>query len=187
MNVYDFDQTIFKKDSSVLLICYILRHNPKTWKHLGIMGYYGLLYALKKVDKKTMKEHIFQIFQYVNMQDTLALFVERYQSLFQSWYLKQQRSDDVIISASPQFLVKAFCQKKNITNVYGSPVDQNTGQYFGENCHGQQKVVVFKQVYGDTIIDGFYSDSLSDSPLAQLATKAYLVKGEHFQPWPKEK
>ena len=32
-------------------------------------------------------------------------------------------------------------------------------------------------------IDEFYSDSHSDDPLAALAKRAYLVKGERLLPW----
>ena len=35
----------------------------------------------------------------------------------------------------------------------------------------------------DGRIDEFYSDSLSDAPLANLAHRAYLVKGEDLFPW----
>ena len=38
--------------------------------------------------------------------------------------------------------------------------------------------------YPNTQIDKFYSDSLSDTPLAELARAAFLVKGSQILPWP---
>ena len=35
-------------------------------------------------------------------------------------------------------------------------------------------------------IDEFYSDSLSDSPLAAISQKAYVVKGDEMTVWPQE-
>ena len=38
--------------------------------------------------------------------------------------------------------------------------------------------------YPNTEVGEFYSDSLSDTPMAKLAQRAYLVKGSEFFPWP---
>ena len=38
----------------------------------------------------------------------------------------------------------------------------------------------------DGHIENFYSDSLSDSPLAKLADRAWLVKKGKLSPWPEE-
>ena len=66
----------------------------------------------------------------------------------------------------------------------GSPVDKHTGRYSGPNCHGAEKVRRFRQRFPDARIDGFFSDSLSDSPLAELARSAWLVQGDRLLPWP---
>ncbi|HCW56338.1 MAG TPA: haloacid dehalogenase-like hydrolase, partial [Erysipelotrichaceae bacterium] len=51
------------------------------------------------------------------------------------------------------------------------------------NCHGEEKVRRYREVYGDAPIDSFYSDSRSDAPLAGLAAHAYLVHGDERNPW----
>ena len=53
----------------------------------------------------------------------------------------------------------------------------------GENCHDTEKVRRFRALYPDAEIDEFYSDSLSDSPLAELAGKAFLVKKGRLSEW----
>ena len=64
-----------------------------------------------------------------------------------------------------------------------SEVDPHTGIYEGQNCHGQEKVRRFREVYPDQKVENFYSDSRSDTPMAKLAEHAWLVKGEKRRPW----
>ena len=64
-----------------------------------------------------------------------------------------------------------------------SRVDKHTGKTDGENCHGAEKVRRLHEAYPDVEIAEFYSDSRSDSPLAELAEHAYLVHGQTRTPW----
>ena len=67
-----------------------------------------------------------------------------------------------------------------------SVVDMHTGKYNGLNCHGEEKVRRYREVFNNTTIENFYSDSYSDTPLARIATNAYLVKGDNLLPWDKK-
>jgi len=62
-------------------------------------------------------------------------------------------------------------------------VAKKTGMFDGENCHGKEKVDRFYAQYPDGVIDEFYSDMYCDTPLAELAKKAFIVKGESLSPW----
>ena len=42
----------------------------------------------------------------------------------------------------------------------------------------------FRQAYPDAEIDAFYSDSHSDDPLARIARRAVMVRGDRLLPWP---
>ena len=59
----------------------------------------------------------------------------------------------------------------------------HTGKTDGENCHGAEKVRRLHEAYPEVQIAEFYSDSRSDSPLAELAERAYLVHGQERTPW----
>ena len=93
---------------------------------------------------------------------------------------------DIIISASPEFLLKPICDKLGVT-MLATKVDNKTGLFDGENCHGQEKVRRLHEIYPGAEIDEFYSDLYCDTPLARLAKKAYIVKGERLTPWKKYK
>ena len=117
----------------------------------------------------------------------MEAFVDEYTSSHldhvKDWYKEHQKEDDVVISASPEFLIQAFCRKVGIKTAMASPVDMHTGKYNGKNCHGEEKVVRYRAVFGDEKIDECYSDSRSDAPLAKLADRAYLVKGDERKEW----
>ena len=53
----------------------------------------------------------------------------------------------------------------------------------GENCYGEEKLKRLKQEYSDFIINEFYSDSLSDSYLAEISKKSFIVDKKNIYEW----
>jgi len=105
-------------------------------------------------------------------------------ALIKAWYLEQKREDDLIISASPEFLLMPVCRELGVTLI-ASQVDPRTGRYDGKNCHDEEKVRRMKEAYPEVEIDRFYSDSRADTPLAKLAKQAFLVKGNALSLFPR--
>ena len=66
-------------------------------------------------------------------------------------------------------------------------IKQYYGIYDGINCHGKEKVRRFYEMFPNGKIEEFYSDSYSDTPLAEIAEKAYIVTGEELTDWKFEK
>lgn len=94
------------------------------------------------------------------------------------------KDTDLIISASPDFLILPICKRLNVRGI-ASKVNPQTGELLGPNCRGEEKVKRFNEVYPNETIDDFYSDSLSDLPLASIAHHAYLVKNQKICSWPR--
>ena len=183
MNVYDFDNTVIRGDSSFLFYVWCLRRHPKIVRRLPGVAYHAVKY-LKK-DKQHFKQHMFgYLNDLTDPEKEVSAFWDRNIRRVKPYYMQGKRDDDVIISASPLFLVAPAMARLGVKAVIASPVDMRTGVYGGLNCHGKEKVRRFLEEYPDAAIDGFYSDSLSDAPLAQLAKKAFLVKGNELLPWP---
>ena len=184
MNVYDWDKTIYRGDSTLGMVTYAYTHRPKTILSIPRTAVCGLLFVLKIMPKQEFKEHLFHMFTWI---DDMETFVEEYTASHmdhvKEWYLKQQKEDDVVISASPEFMIRSFCNRAGIHCVMGSPVDMHTGKYNGLNCYGEEKVLRYRAVFKDAQIDEFYSDSTSDAPLAKLAEKAFLVDGDEIREW----
>ena len=191
MNVYDFDNTIYDGDSSVDLYFYCLRRNPTILRALprqltGTLRYYGKPKARRTAEEKTaFKEAVYTYFSSVrDMDETVQEFWDSHIGRVKLWYILQRKPEDVIISASPAFLIGPACQRLGIRCQLSSNVGPATGLYIGLNCHGEEKVRRFREQFGQAQIDEFYSDSLSDAPLARLAERAFLVKGDERVPWP---
>ena len=130
-----------------------------------------------------MKEGFFCFLQYWDIDFYIDDFVEEELKNINDWYLKQRRNDDVIISASPMFLIEKFAKKINIQYVIASEVDKKTGKFSSLNCHGEEKVRRFLEKFPENEVDVFYSDSESDQPLAKIAKIAYKVHGEQKKLW----
>ncbi len=184
MNVFDFDKTIYDGDSTIDFWKYCLKHYPKTKSHLPHTAINGLKFVLGLKEKTSFKEDFYRFLQEIDEpQKALEDFWDTHQHKIKQWYLDMQKEDDVIISASPEFLLAPICERLKIKHLMASIVDINTGKYTGVNCHGEEKVRRYNQKFGSCQIHEFYSDSYSDTPLAKLAFDPILVKGKDFEPW----
>ena len=184
MNVFDFDKTIYDGDSTVDFWKFCLKKYPKTKKHLLHTGFNGLRFVVGIMEKTAFKEDFYSFLREVEDVDAaLSEFWDSHEENIKQWYLDMQKEDDVIISASPEFLLRPICERLGIKYMMASRVDPKTGKYDGENCHGEEKVRRYKRRFGAAQIHEFYSDSYSDTPLAKLAFDPILVKGNDFEPW----
>lgn len=179
VNIFDFDKTIYAGDSSVDFVLYSFRHYPKTLLVIPKIILYSMKYKLGKCTKTEMKEQFFSFLQYIpNIDELLTTFWQTHKKKIKHFYALQNHQNDIIISASPEFLLKPICENLGVKALIASPVDALTGKFNGLNCHDVEKVRRFKEKYPKATVAEAYSDSLSDKPLFQLAHKAYLVKGE---------
>lgn len=184
MNVYDFDNTILRGDSTARFFAWCFLRTPRLWLRIPSQAFNALLFALRLRPKQAFKE---RMLSFVTALDDVDAAVERFwdenQARVKPWYREAQRPDDVVISASPEFLIAPICRRLGIRTAMGSPVDPKTGRFHGENCHGEEKVRRFYARFPGGKIDTFYSDSHSDDPLARLAQKSVLVRGERLLDW----
>jgi len=183
MNIYDFDDTIYSGDSTLDFYWYCLKNYPRTFLAVPIAFFGFALFKLSIISKTLFKQRFFSFLRYVPEIDSVVLaFWDNNESKIQKWYLKQKRVDDIIISASPEFLLMPICNKLGV-KLIASQVNKHTGVFTGENCYGEEKIKRLVSEYKKVIIEKFYSDSLSDYPLAKLAKNAYLVKGTVITDW----
>ena len=182
MNVYDFDNTIYRGDSTFDFCLFCLKRDPGLLRFLpGNFAAY-LRYLTGSWSKTRMKEYFFRFFPAIpDMEAMLAEFWAVAAQNIKPWY--RQQPDDVIISASPEFLLRPICDRLGIRHLLASRVDIRTGKYDGENCWGPEKVRRFYEKFPEGKIGEFYSDSRSDAPLAQLAQQAWFVEGDKIKKW----
>ncbi len=186
MNIYDFDKTIYQGDSSFDFFMFSLFKHKKNFLKLPKILWRGLKFKLHILPKKTFKSTVFGIVQNASeLERDVEEFWNKNEHKIKKFYLAQKQDEDLIISASPEFLLKPICRRLQVALI-ATVVDTKTGELIGENCHGKEKVKRLDQKYHVSTCDEFYSDSLCDAPLAEIASKAYLVKGETLVEWPQK-
>ncbi len=185
MNVYDFDKTIFDGDSTRRFYFFALKKHPKLALLLPYQGIMAIPFALKLMKKTDFKERFYKFLKLIPDVDSLVSeFWAENECRIKRFYRSRKMHSDIIISASPEFLLEPICKKLGVTLI-ASKVDKHTGKYDGLNCYGEEKVNRFLERFPYDKIKNFYSDSLSDAPLALIAKKSYIVKGERLIDWRK--
>lgn len=184
MNVYDFDKTIYRSDSTVDFYCWCMKKHPGLIRYVPIQVWGILKYKLRLCSKERMKEYFFSFLKGLKKVDTdVQLFVKKNLYKMEAWYLKEHRDDDVIISASPAFLIQEFSDQGTGFEVIATEVDRRNGCFLSPNCYGAEKVRRFRLLYPETAVDKFYTDSLSDLPMAQISNKPYRVSKGKVRPF----
>lgn len=184
MNVYDFDKTISNADCTASFIKYCSMRWPRVLLTLPGTAIYSIGMATGLVPKTRFKQYMYRFLRHIpDIEQAVEDFWNSNTCTIRQWYLDQQKPDDLVISASPEFLLRPICQKHGISNLICSQVNPLIGQYSGENCHGQAKVDKYIELYGPEAPDSFYSDSYNDEPMARFARFAYFVRGNTVTPW----
>ena len=181
MNVYDFDRTLFPGDSSMHFWAYCKNKYPLIWLHFpaGItkMG----LYKLGFFHWAQVMEKFFSFMKYIpdnEKEKIIEEFWDEKVSKIYPWYKQLHKEDDILISATPHFIIDPIARRLGIKHVIATNMDISTYRITGLDCTGIEKVKRLKATYGDVEVDNFYSDSYSDMPLAQIAKNAYMI-GKH--------
>lgn len=185
MNVYDFDQTIYFPDSSYHFFLYCLKRYPaKVLPVIPASVRLALRYKHGLVNAKQLKQQLFSFLRRIDDADrTVQEFWNEHRGNLQDWYLRQKREEDLIISASPEFLLAPIAEELGV-RLIATKMDPSSGMILGENCHDSEKVKRLLAEYPEAEVEEFYSDSLSDAPLAAMAKQAYLINKGVRSPWP---
>lgn len=184
MNAYDFDKTIYINDSTADFYIFCIKKKPSLVITLFTTALAATrYYVFKRGSKTDFKQTMYRFLTKIDAVSLAEEFWEKHIDGIKVFYLSQHKDDDVIISASPEFLLKPICRQLGIKNLIASKVDPKTGKYSGANCHGEEKVRRFYEAYPNSMIEKFYSDSHSDEPLAKIAEESFLVKGNTIFPW----
>lgn len=177
MNVYDFDGTIYEGDSTIDFFVFSLKRNAKIRKCMPAIFWTAIKYKVGKVGLNIFKEKFYSFVKYIDVLDEeVEAFWETHHKKIKGWYLEKKQETDVIISASPQWLLEPITRKLGV-ELIASIVDTKTGKLLSENCKGEEKVRRFMCKHEAESIDNFYTDSLSDLPMARISKETYYVKG----------
>lgn len=178
MNAYDFDGTLYQGDSAVDFWQFCLRKRPGLLRFLPRQLLGAARFALGLCQKEEFKSAFYSFLQGVPNAESLAgEFWGSAKQKFAPWYMERRRLDDVIVSASPEFLLEPARKALGAAFLIASKVDAKTGRCVSSNCEGREKVRRFFEAFGaDAVVDEFYTDSRKDAPMSALAKRAFLVR-----------
>lgn len=178
MNVYDFDGTIFSSNCTVGFALWCIKRHPK----LCFTYCPGLLKCAigYKTGKIPSYKFLRKLFCFLTMIDDfdeqIELYWDKNESRIAEWYLAQKKDDDLIISASPDCIIAPIAKRLGV-NYMATEYDREFGIFLNNLMYAKEKAKYIFD-HGFPVIDNFYSDSISDTPLALCAEKAYLVSGK---------
>ncbi|WP_349017956.1 HAD family hydrolase [Sneathia vaginalis] len=147
-----------------------------------------ILFNIK--DLKKVKNIFFSIFKGMDIENDINLFWEKeikniYPYFFEE--IKENRKDAdilILISASPDFLLEPIYKKLGFDILISTKYSNFT--LIGKNCKKNEKLKRLNEL-GSFDVLCFYSDSLSDLPLFNIAKKKISInKGNKVLGLPKK-
>lgn len=181
MNVYDFDNTIYRGESGVDLFIFFLKIDPSLLKKIpgGAM-----LISKYKTGEMTIQEildgYADEIIDYAknieNFDEHVVEFWDKHAKKIKPFYIKQKKADDLIISACPDIVLKEIMMRLGLKNYMGTETEEGT-MHLIRLMYGENKLIAFRERFPDAVIENFYTDSYSDRPLIEIANNAFMVKG----------
>lgn len=180
MKVFDFDNTIYRGESSVDFAFYMIKHNKRIIRYIPTILFSLLGYKLCWLSKQKLEDIINDFFAGVldgteSPGEFVDPFWQTHADKLNQKILALIDPDDVIISASPIFLLDGIRDQIKTDKIVGTEVDiaqkKITWFNFGDN-----KVKRYKELYGNQKIDAFYTDSYNDKDMMAIAREVYIVK-----------
>lgn len=187
INIYDFDHTIYDGDCTLDFYLFCFRRKPTIVLAAVAPIVIGLLFVLKLKTREQFKQAFYTSFlPKVDSDNLLPYFWGENIHKIKSFYLAQKKFDDIIISASPRFILQHATDRLGV-RLIASEVDMKTGKLLSKNCRGDQKVTALREstlINSTDSIKAAYSDSLTDRPLVALAQQGFLVKKNTLMSFP---
>ena len=186
MNVYDFDGTIYYPDCTISFALWCAKRHPKLWFTFVPKAVKSLiLYKIGKLARYKFERHIFSFLGMIDdFDEQIEKFWDKHEKRISAWYLAQKRPDDLIISTSPECIIAPIAKRLGV-NYMATEYDREYGVFTNNLMFAKEKARYIMD-HGFPEIENFYSDSLSDTPIALCAEKAHLItnKAQNVNDWP---
>ena len=185
MNVFDFDNTIYDGETLVDFIFYYIKTDPKIWKYvpkLVHIYFKDTLHLFTVEDAVTAYADFLEGYYIKNTikKEDIKKFWDENEHKIKPWYNEVRKDDDIIVSGTTDFLLDEIAARIGLKNYVGSSIDKKTGK-FKRLCFLENKVKIFKELYPDAHIDNFYTDSMNDKAMMDIADHVYFVTGNKIE------
>lgn len=180
MKVFDFDNTIYHGESSIDFSIFMIRKNRRIILYLPTIFICLVKYKLCLVDKVKLEKTINDFLKVMikDKRETFRMIVEfwaKNEHKLNKRILGLIKRDDVIMTASPSFLVHGIQERLNTRNIICTEVDPDKKEmtYFN---FGENKLRRYNKLYGDRKIDCLFTDSYNDKAIMDISEKVYIVR-----------
>lgn len=188
VDVYDFDGTIYNGDSSLDFFLFCLGKNKKLIRFLPKLILFFIGYCFKIISIKKFKEKFFSFIRDIdNKELVIRQFWHKNNFKINNYFIENMKNkkEVYVISASPEFLLQPYLKQFNNVKLIATNVTNN-GKIIGENCKGKEKLKLLLENTNEIKIENFYSDSLSDLPLVEIASNSFHVSNGKVYQWDTE-
>ncbi len=180
IDVYDFDGTLFRGDSTMVFWLYCLRKKPSLMRHLPRQAAALVMMATKRWSLTRGKGEFLRFMRDIDVPE----MAERFWSdpatkrRLVDWFEpKSSELPVVIASASPEIMLAPIARELGVPNLIGTRVEPSTGKLIGNNCKSAEKIERLRALFPDCQIRAMYTDDTkADGPLLQLAQQKYHVR-----------
>lgn len=180
MKAFDFDNTIYRGESSIDLAVYMIRNNKKIILYLPMIFTNLVKYKLCMIGRKEMEIILNDFCQAVmgdrdEVPEIIDRFWRTHAHKLNRGILKRISPEDIIITAGPDVLINGIRDRLNTDHIISSEVDLD-GRRFTYLNFKDNKLKRYRELYGDRPIDVFYTDSYNDRALMEISDRVFLVK-----------
>ncbi len=184
MNVYDFDNTLYDGESILDFFLFCVNHHPSLVRFSFLIFYNLIKYklciiSLPKFLSLAEKYAPLMLKACPDVQELAKQFWATHEHKLKPFYKDIQKHDDVIVSASFDFLLIPALERLGINDknrIISSKLNIQNGK-IEQLCFGENKITLYKKYFPNDKVDNFYTDSLNDKPFMTLATgDVYLVR-----------
>lgn len=205
--VYDFDKTIYGGESGTNFFTYYFKKYPMRALMFSFLYLKEVfLYLIKVINLKQLKERFYIFLEKHSPEEIQKIiddFWKEYSKKIYKWTYEELKNNKkeaelvIVSSATPTFLIDKFLLSLGYDIVFGTDFEKGKSEEFiskikGENNKGIEKVHKLNQWADENNVEyeitKFYSDSLADKPLFDIAMKKYWIKkGEKIEGMPDKK
>lgn len=180
--LFDFDDTLLKKDTMGHLYVYYLKKHPLKFYRALILAFKLIIYKLGFIPFLKVKEELIYPISQMTDEDLQVFYNE---NLIPRYYphvletLNKHVAEGYhvwLVSASPEPYL--FCTDLNVEKILGTKVERKNGRWtnhiISKNCKNEEKVVRIQEVLDEMNLaidyenSYAYSDSTSDIPMLKL-------------------
>lgn len=180
MQVFDFDNTLYKGESSFDFAMYVIQKHKDLLKYMPLAIRLLCKYKFGRLSPEEYVEYLNHSIKKVFDQKDEILSLAKDFWIKNSYKLdfdmiKKIKKCDVIVTACPDFLMDPVKEALHTKHILCTKMNikECCIEYLNFN---DNKVKLYQKEYPYTKIKNFYTDSFNDQPMMDISKHVYLVK-----------